>query len=63
MSDEPEAVSEVAGPVAASVVVPIDLNAIEADLRDVEATLDRLADGTYFSDESSLSDGPTEGAG
>jgi RNA polymerase-binding transcription factor DksA len=29
----------------------VDLDAIEADLRDVEVALDRLADGTYWTDE------------
>lgn len=28
-----------------------DLDLIERDLRDVESTLDRLADGTYWADE------------
>jgi hypothetical protein len=31
--------------------VPVDLDAIEADLRDVEVALNRLADGTYWTDE------------
>ncbi|MET0910786.1 MAG: hypothetical protein ABWZ99_15070 [Ilumatobacteraceae bacterium] len=30
---------------------PIDLDLIERDLRDVETTLARLADGTYFADQ------------
>ncbi len=30
---------------------PIDLDLIERDLRDVESSLARLADGTYFTDE------------
>jgi hypothetical protein len=29
---------------------PLDLDLIERDLRDVETTLARLADGTYFAD-------------
>jgi RNA polymerase-binding transcription factor DksA len=29
----------------------VDLDAIEADLRNVEVALDRLADGTYWTDE------------
>ena len=30
---------------------PLDLDAIERDLRDVESTLARLADGTYFAEQ------------
>jgi hypothetical protein len=30
----------------------IDLDAIERDLADVERALDRLADGTYWSDDA-----------
>jgi len=30
---------------------PIDLDAIERDLHDVETALNRLADGTYWTDE------------
>jgi hypothetical protein len=33
------------------VPLPVDLDAIENDLRDVEVALDRLADGTYWTDE------------
>lgn len=29
----------------------VDLDAIETDLRNVEVALDRLADGTYWTDE------------
>jgi RNA polymerase-binding transcription factor DksA len=29
----------------------VDLDAIERDLRDVETSLNRLADGTYWTDE------------
>ena len=35
---------------AAAVTPPIDLDLIERDLRDVETTLARLADGTYFAE-------------
>ena len=35
---------------AAVVTPPIDLDLIERDLRDVETTLARLADGTYFAE-------------
>jgi hypothetical protein len=35
----------------APVPLPVDLDAIEADLRNVEVALDRLADGTYWTDE------------
>jgi RNA polymerase-binding transcription factor DksA len=31
--------------------VEVDLDAIERDLRDVETSLNRLADGTYWTDE------------
>lgn len=30
---------------------PVDLDAVERDLRDVEVSLTRLADGTYWTDE------------
>jgi hypothetical protein len=40
--DEPSAAPAVAA------APPIDLDLIERDLRDVETTLARLADGTYF---------------
>jgi RNA polymerase-binding transcription factor DksA len=33
------------------VPLPVDLDAIENDLRNVEVALDRLADGTYWTDE------------
>jgi hypothetical protein len=38
-----------AAPVA-DINLPIDLDLIERDLRDVETTLARLADGTYFTE-------------
>jgi RNA polymerase-binding transcription factor DksA len=38
-------------PSASPATVAIDLDAIEADLRDVEVALNRLADGTYWTDE------------
>jgi hypothetical protein len=62
MPEEPEAVAEVAVPAAGSVVSPIDLDAIEVDLRDVEAALGRLAEGTYFTDSSNLVEQSLEGA-
>ncbi len=38
-------------PVSASHEEPVDLDGIERDLDDVQAALDRLNDGTYWTDE------------
>ena len=38
-------------PSTGPVTVAVDLDAIEADLRNVELALNRLADGTYWTDE------------
>jgi len=49
-----EATGPVADPAPIGVhdaATPLDLDLIERDLRDVETTLARLADGSYFADQ------------
>lgn len=49
-ADEP-ALAEPAGVDGSSAGEPLDLEHIERDLAGVEAALDRLDDGTYWTDE------------
>lgn len=42
---------DVAEPVETNVAEPVDLDVIERDLAAVERALERLSDGTYWTDE------------
>lgn len=53
-SDGPAQASDVSAQAPsepASVAAPVDLDAVERDLTAVEVALNRLADGTYWTDE------------
>ena len=47
----PSAVNDVSDTSGTSPREEVDLDAIERDLHDVETSLNRLADGTYWTDE------------
>ncbi len=48
---QPSAVNDVSDTSRTSTSEEVDLDTIERDLRDVETSLNRLADGTYWTDE------------